>query len=144
MGNILFTFMVVFFCFQLPMAEANPMKKVAQVNAVPMLMPYLVQKAETLQLTPEQIKIFAKWRAENMSPALISATAINESDKKIKKAVMSGASDSEIMAMYMQVNEIRMALAKRTLNCHRLVQSTLTTEQWQQLSVMYLKRHKLD
>lgn len=115
----------------------NPMKQVAQVNSIPMFMPYLVKKADVLKLTPEQVESFAKWRAENMAPALAAANTIKEGEYAIKQATLNGGSKREIQQILTNVANAREDLSARTLRCHDYTRAILNQVQWQQLLDMY-------
>lgn len=121
-------------------ASANPMMQVKQVNPIPMLMPFLVKKAQVLSLTPEQVAIFAKWRAENMAPAMQATSTIVESEKAIKQAVLNGDSMSKINTFLYDIAKARADLANRTLRCHAHTKEALTQTQWTQLVAMYAKQ----
>lgn len=121
-------------------ASANPMMQVKQVNAIPMFMPLLVKKAQELSLTPEQVSIFAQWRAENMAPAVQATTTIVEGEKAIKQAVLEGADISKINIILNDVAKARADLADRTLRCHAHTKEALTKAQWSQLLAMYAKQ----
>jgi len=121
-------------------ASANPMMQVKQVNPIPMLMPFLVKKAQELSLTPEQVAIFAKWRAENMAPAVQATTTIIEGEKAIKQAVLAGADISKINIILNDVAKAHADLADRTLRCHAHTKEALTQTQWTQLLAMYAKQ----
>ncbi|MBL0709851.1 MAG: hypothetical protein JJV99_02375, partial [Colwellia sp.] len=76
--------------FSSSMVSANPMKSVQKVNPIPMFMPILVKQSDKLALTPKQVDAFAKWRGENMAPAVKATTAIIEGEKAVKKATLEG------------------------------------------------------
>ncbi len=106
--------------------SANPMMQVKQVNPIPMLMPFLVKKAQVLSLTPEQISIFAKWRAENMAPAVQATSTIIEGGKAIKQAILNGDDVSKINTLLNDIAKARADLADRTLRCHAHTKEALT------------------
>ncbi len=116
---------------------ANPMKQVAQVNPIPMFMPYLVKKAELLKLTTEQVAAFAKWRADNMAPAVEAANIITSGQHAITLATLNGDSAAKVQQLLTDVANARADLAARTLRCHEYTQSVLNESQWQQLVDLY-------
>ena len=116
---------------------ANPMKQVAQVNPIPMFMPYLVKKAELLKLTSEQVAAFAKWRAENMAPAVEAANIITNGQRAITSATLNGDSAEKVQQLLTDVANARADLSARTLRCHEYTQSVLNESQWQQLVDLY-------
>ena len=120
--------------------SANPMHQIKQVNPIPMFMPLLVKKSEELSLTSEQVSIFAKWRAENMAPAVQATTIIVEGEKAIKQAVLNGTDVSKINIILNDVAKARADLAKRTLRCHAHTKEALTEVQWTQLLDQFWRR----
>ncbi len=131
---------ILFTLFTSEAFASNPMMQVAQVNPIPMLMPVLVKKAAQLELTEEQIAAFAKWRSENMAPAMKASMAIKNGLQSIRKATLDGSSIEKIETMLAQVAQARADLADRTLRCHAYARRILSNNQWKKVIDLYGKQ----
>lgn len=108
-----------------------------KVSPMPMLMSSLVKEAETLKLTQQQIDTFAKWRKNNMAPAMTLATSILSLERQITAAALDGLTNDQVKLLLNQLMEKRLSLATKMLECRDNVQKTLSESQWQQLVELY-------
>jgi len=108
-----------------------------KVSPMPMLMSTLVKHSETLELTPQQMDIFAKWRKENMASAMTLATSILNLERQINAAALKGDSPKEVTKLLSTLMEKRLVLASKMLACRDNVKNALTEQQWDNLVHLY-------
>jgi hypothetical protein len=108
-----------------------------KVSPMPMLMSTLVKHSETLELTQQQMDIFAKWRKENMASAMTLATSILNLERQINAAALKGDSPKEVTKLLNTLMEKRLVLASKMLACRDNVKNALTEQQWDNLVHLY-------
>lgn len=108
-----------------------------KVSPMPMLMSTLVKHSETLELTQQQMDIFAKWRKENMASAMTLATSILNLERQINAAALKGDSPKEVTKLLSTLMEKRLVLASKMLACRDNVKNALTEQQWDNLVHLY-------
>jgi hypothetical protein len=108
-----------------------------KVSPMPMLMPTLVKHAETLELTQQQMDVFAQWRKENMASAMTLATSILNLERQINSAALNGVPSKEVTNLLDTLMEKRLTLASKMLACRDNVKNTLSNQQWDSLVHLY-------
>jgi hypothetical protein len=108
-----------------------------KVSPMPMLMSTLVKHSETLELTQQQMDIFAKWRKENMASAMTLATSILNLERQINAAALKGDTSKEVTKLLSTLMDKRLALASKMLACRDNVKNALTEQQWDNLVHLY-------
>ncbi len=108
-----------------------------KVSPMPMLMSSLVKEAETLKLTQQQIDTFAKWRKNNMAPAMTLATDILSLERQINSAALDRGNTDKVNLLLNELMQKRLSLASKMLECRDNVQKTLSKAQWQRLVELY-------
>ncbi len=117
--------------------KPNLMMLMMKTSPLPVLMPILVKNSEELGLSKEQNEALAKWRTENMAPALTLANEIIEGDKAIKQAALDGKPKEKIEAMVNAVLEKRSEMANKMLVCRDNTKRILSKSQWQKMVKLY-------
>lgn len=108
-----------------------------KVSPMPMLMSTLVKHAETLELTQQQMDVFAQWRKENMASAMTLATSILNLERQINIAALNGVPSKEVTNLLDTLMEKRLTLASKMLACRDNVKNTLSNQQWDSLVHLY-------
>jgi hypothetical protein len=108
-----------------------------KVSPMPMLMSTLVKHAETLELTQQQMDVFAQWRKENMASAMTLATSILNLERQINSAALNGVPSKEVTNLLDTLMEKRLTLASKMLACRDNVKNTLSNQQWDSLVHLY-------
>lgn len=108
-----------------------------KVSPMPMLMSTLVKQADALELTQQQIDTFAKWRKNNMAPAMTLATDILSLERQINSAALDRENTDQLKLLLNELMQKRLSLASKMLECRDNVQKTLSKAQWQRLVELY-------
>ena len=101
------------------------------------LMPYIMGQAEALALTPAQVEVFADYRKMAMKNRLALQANEKALRGQLRTALIADADDATTTALMHRISETEMAHMKLRRNCIKVVRSTLTPSQFDQLIQMY-------
>lgn len=101
------------------------------------LMPYIMGQAEALALTPAQVEVFADYRKMAMKNRLALQANEKALRGQLRTALIAGADDATTTALMQRISETEMAHMKLRRDCIKVVRSTLTPSQFDQLIQMY-------
>ena len=101
------------------------------------LMPYIMGQAEALALTPAQVEVFADYRKMAMKNRLALQANEKALRGQLRTALIADADDATTTALMQRISETEMAHMELRRNCIKVVRSTLTPSQFDQLIQMY-------
>ena len=101
------------------------------------LMPYIMGQAEALALTPAQVEVFADYRKMAMKNRLALQANEKALRGQLRTALIADADDATTTALMHRISETEMAHMELRRNCIKVVRSTLTPSQFDQLIQMY-------
>ena len=113
-------------------------------NYMPSLLPIIMRNRDTLQLTPEQVKIFRTWRKENYTRMVNLMNKIIENRISFKQASLDAkTSNKELAESQVNILTLQQELLSIKLSCRKQIIDTFTDEQWDSLSFVLSDHPKL-
>ena len=98
---------------------------------LPTLLPVIMSNRDTLQLSDNQVTAFRTWRRENYTNVINIMNQILEIKVRFRvEALSPHTSESRLLALQSDIQELQRQLLKIKLSCRDLVMTTFTDEQW--------------
>lgn len=98
---------------------------------LPTLLPVIMGNRDTLQLNDDQVNAFRAWRRENYTNVINIMNEILEMKVRFRvEALSPHTSESRLLALQSEIQELQRQLLKIKLSCRNLVMTTFTDEQW--------------
>ena len=108
------------------------MKKLSPLGFHPFIMPLIMLHRDALDLTPEQMATFIKWRNKNRVPLLhIMDKIIYERNLFNKLALSPHTSEALLEAKQAAIFKLHERVLKYQLSCRRHILDSFTEDQWE-------------
>lgn len=117
-------------------SQAMDMHTMQRVVPLPNLMMLANQRADTLQLTPEQQARLKSWAGQHLPAQNQLAGEIVRLEKQLRELILAGASAEVVDGVTRELETPRAALIQIRRQCAEEVRRVLTPAQWGQLQAI--------
>ena len=111
-------------------------------SPMPNLMKVVKKHADRLNLSEEQDKALADWRARHHEPMHARAAQVAEMEKALNEAAMAGRPKAELMVMNARILNVRDQIVSTKTDCRDNLRRVLTPEQYHRVLSIYADMHK--
>ena len=107
------------------------MKMLSPMGFHPFLMPLIMKNRDFIELTPEQLRVFKRWRDKNRVPMLHTMDKIiYERNLFNKLALQPDTSNEVLMTKQREIFKLHEKVLEYQLSCRRNILDTFSAEQW--------------
>lgn len=117
-------------------SHAMDMQTMQRVVPLPNLMMLATQRADTLQLGPEQLSSLKSWASQHMPAQNQLAGDIVRLETQLRELILHGASAEAVSRATQELEIPRAALIQIRRQCAAEMRRVLTPAQWAQLQTM--------
>lgn len=111
-------------------------------NPMPNLMKVVKKHADKLNLSEEQDKALADWRARHHDAMHARAAQVAEMEKALRDAAMAGRPKAELMVMNARILNVREQIVSTKADCRDNLRRVLAPEQYDRVLTIYADMHK--
>lgn len=115
-----------------------------RVAYFPSLLPVIMKHRDTIELTYKQTKAFRLWRKENYQQMVDLMNEIIQLRIDLSKASLNARmSNEQILEKQREIFDLQAQLLRIRLSCRKIVTTTFSTQQWNNLGFVLEEYPKL-